>query len=155
MNSQWKERKIKCGLESQTKEEIDPLCIHCYLWEEDGQNAAMLSTIPPTLGSGFTGSHCRTLMSLHLPKPYHNDVTCEDTFDSYIFHWWPRFTDVLSENNRTECNSNLCQFGKECAKLCSKDLYGHIAGLPSSFKYLGASGSVCICQPGFTDRSLA
>lgn len=30
-----------------------------------------------------------------------------------------------------------------------------IAGLPSSINYLGGSGYVYICHPGFTDRTLA
>jgi hypothetical protein len=43
-----------------------------------------------------------------------------------------------------------------CNVLSSSEyLHRHIAGLPSSFNYLGASGYVRISQPGFTDRSLA
>ncbi|XP_035301718.1 protein crumbs homolog 1 [Cricetulus griseus] len=100
--------------------------------------------------SGFTGTHCETLMPLCWSKPCHNNASCEDTVNSYICHCWPGYTGALCETDINECSSNPCQFEGECAELSSEDLYGHIAGLPSSFSYLGASGYICICQPGFT-----
>eukprot|EP00073_Rattus_norvegicus_P051906 XP_017454290.1 PREDICTED: protein crumbs homolog 1 isoform X4 [Rattus norvegicus] len=103
-------------------------------------------------GSGFRGIHCESLIPLCWSKPCHNDATCEDTVDSYICHCWPGYTGALCETDINECSSNPCQFGGECAELSSQDLYGNTAGLPSSFSYLGASGYVCICLPGFTGR---
>ncbi|XP_036057863.1 protein crumbs homolog 1 [Onychomys torridus] len=120
-------------------------CLHGGLCMDGGNSYHCDCT-----GSGFTGMHCETLMPLCWSKPCHNNATCEDTVESYICHCWPGYTGALCEMDINECSSNPCQFGGECAELSSEDLYGHIAGLPSSFSYLGASGYVCICQPGFT-----
>ncbi|EDL99864.1 rCG35878, partial [Rattus norvegicus] len=58
-----------------------------------------------------SGIHCETFMPLCWSKPCHNDVTCEDTVYSYIWHGWPGYTGVLCEIDINEYSCNSCQFG--------------------------------------------
>jgi hypothetical protein len=107
------------------------------------------------IGSGFTETHCEILMLHCWSRPCHSDTTYEDTIDSCICHCWPKYTGALCETDRNECRSNPCQFGGGgCAELFSEDILENTDCLPSSFKYFGASGYVCICQTRFTHRSL-
>ncbi|KAL4700045.1 hypothetical protein H8957_000226 [Semnopithecus entellus] len=120
-------------------------CLHGGLCV-DGENRYSCNCT----GSGFTGTHCETLMPLCWSKPCHNNATCEDSVDNYTCHCWPGYTGAQCEMDINECNSNPCQSDGECVELSSEKQYGHITGLPSSFRYHEASGYVCICQPGFT-----
>ncbi|XP_027801473.2 protein crumbs homolog 1 isoform X3 [Marmota flaviventris] len=120
-------------------------CLHGGLCMDGGNRYSCNCT-----GSGFTGTHCETLMPLCWSKPCHHNATCEDSVDNYICHCWPGYTGAQCEMDINECESNPCQSDGECIELSSEKQYGRIAGLPSSFSYLEASGYVCICQPGFT-----
>ncbi|KAM4814463.1 protein crumbs homolog 1 isoform 1-T1 [Urocitellus parryii] len=120
-------------------------CLHGGLCVDGGNRYSCNCT-----GSGFTGTHCETLMPLCWSKPCHHNATCEDSVDNYICHCWPGYTGAQCEMDIKECESNPCQSDGECIELSSEKQYGRIAGLPSSFSYLEASGYVCICQPGFT-----
>lgn len=93
-------------------------------------------------------------MPHHWLKLCNNDITCEDTVDSYICHCWPGYSGgVLCDTYIIECS-----LGEEVGNVLShpqKINRDNIAVLPSSFNYLGVSGHVFICQSGFADRSLA
>ena len=130
---------------------FDESCLHGDLCVNRGDNSHCIC-----VGSGFTGTHCGTLMPLYWSKPCHNDATHEDTVDSCICHCWPGYTSALCVMDISECSNNPCQLcvGWGEGELSSGDPYGHIAGLPLSSSCLGASGYVCICQPGFTDKNL-
>ncbi|KAM5125119.1 LOW QUALITY PROTEIN: protein crumbs homolog 1-like [Callospermophilus lateralis] len=120
-------------------------CLHGGLCVDGGNRYSCNCT-----GSGFTETHCETLMPLCWSKPCHHNATCEDSVDNYICHCWPGYTGAQCEMDINECESNPCQSDGECIELSSEKQYGRIAGLPSSFSYLEASGYVCVCQPGFT-----